>query len=391
MGLIINPYRYAAPAGPTLPTPWLRYRADDVALADGAAIGHANIVDASGNGRVPTASSSPAAVLRHAFTPDGHHVFEFIGAGGRHYSLPSMSAFTEAEAWFVYKATANNINAGAPHNWDAGNSTAAHWPFTSGANLYDHFFSTGRYNTLTPAVNLASWHIIRLRHKGSSPGGYIFVQNDQLVHMANGTFDSPNNTPLFGESGAGTASFHVADLIVYNAWQTGVNLKATIDYLLSVYSSISFSNVWTNKVGVSESAGVVTKTLAGDAWATAGAFSVLGRVGDCVASYTVAETNKRRLFGLTYKDATLSFGSTEYTFVFSETGFYDIWESGSGLGLTSPYATSDVFEIIRTGTTITYKKNGALVHTSGSAVTTAELFVDVAIYSNGGTMGPISF
>lgn len=221
MGLIIDPYRFGA-ASPAIPTPWLRYRADDVAgVADGGDVDFTKVLDISGNGRHTTAVTATKPKLRLNVV-NGHAALDFDAATAIFYTIPHLNAFTEAEVFFIYKANVANANEGAPHNFNAsaGAANASHWPFASGAGLYDSFFSNGRYDALTPAVALNTWHSINVQHKAGA-NNYKYLQDNNLVHQAAGSFQSPTTgggaVCKFGESGAGLAHFRVAEMILYNS------------------------------------------------------------------------------------------------------------------------------------------------------------------------------
>jgi len=149
----------------------------------------------------------------------------------------------------------------------------------------------------------------------------------------------------------------------------------------------------TNRVGVSESAGVVTKTAV-DGWGNAGYSSVESITGDGWIEWTVTETNTDRMVGLSQSDPNQAIASEEFSWyqaAGSGTESLTIYESGgTGFGNFGPYvANTTVLRIERVGSTITYYKDGVSKRAVTGA-TTNPLIVDVTMYTNGATVGPIT-
>ncbi|MBL0019344.1 MAG: T9SS type A sorting domain-containing protein, partial [Bacteroidetes bacterium] len=80
---------------------------------------------------------------------------------------------------------------------------------------------------------------------------------------------------------------------------------------------------------------------------------------------TVAETNTRRILGLSEVDANAQWSSIKYGILLTQLGNLEIRQSGSGnLIGTRTYATGDVIAIAHEGTQVKYYHNGVLIYTS---------------------------
>lgn len=137
----------------------------------------------------------------------------------------------------------------------------------------------------------------------------------------------------------------------------------------------------TDQVGISvDVQGVITKTSA-DGW-NAGGASVETITGDGSVKWTLTGTaseNINMAVGLSTVNAvSQNFTTIEYTWRTGISG-HSIYELGVLKNNYSGLVAGTVFEIRRTGTTIEYLKNGAVVRTV-TGVTTAPLLVDISMY-----------
>ena len=99
-------------------------------------------------------------------------------------------------------------------------------------------------------------------------------------------------------------------------------------------------------------------------WDNAGAFSEQSISGDGSVSATAAETNTRRMFGLSITDTNQSYNRIDYAIFLQQNGSFGVFERGSNKGNFGKYKTDDVFTVQRTGEEVTYLKNGVIFYTS---------------------------
>ena len=157
-----------------------------------------------------------------------------------------------------------------------------------------------------------------------------------------------------------------------------------------IISTVSEAATFQPKLNLLFDGNNVTKTGgSNDAWDT-------GQVADQVlsgngrVSTTVAETDTSRVIGLNLVDDSQSYPDLDYAiFIANYKDSIDIRENGNFKGNFSTYQTGDVLSIERAGTQITYLKNGEVFYISTVLATTADLFVDMSIQSQGGTLNNI--
>lgn len=114
-----------------------------------------------------------------------------------------------------------------------------------------------------------------------------------------------------------------------------------------------------------------TDTIAGDGYVEAVADAAVSAAG--------------RLFGLSVAGSALGFAGIQYAWYLLSDSTLRVYESGVDRGLFgSPYAAGDVLRVERIGSTVVYKKNGAIVYTS--AIATLDPLCAVAVMEHiGGT------
>ena len=148
----------------------------------------------------------------------------------------------------------------------------------------------------------------------------------------------------------------------------------------------AYDIVWIDGVGVNISGSNITKT-AGAAWGNAGAASeqVLPANTDGWIEMIAQEINTYRMFGLSATNTNNSYTSINYALFPAINGALRVYENGSNKGTFGTYSIGDKLRVERTGTTISYKKNGTVFYTS-TASSSGQLIADVALYTNGATI-----
>ncbi len=136
-------------------------------------------------------------------------------------------------------------------------------------------------------------------------------------------------------------------------------------------------------MGVTVAGNSITKTAAAG-W-NAGTFSDQVITADGWYSTTVAETNTHRMIGLSDSDTDVSFTSIDYAIYLRSNGALGVYENGANKGEFGSYATGDVLSVQRTGSTITYLKNGSVFYTS-TVASTGDLHVDTSLNTTGATL-----
>lgn len=143
-----------------------------------------------------------------------------------------------------------------------------------------------------------------------------------------------------------------------------------------------------NASGGTFSNGVFTKTGPTGAW-DAGFSSVESITGDGSIEWFITEADKHRAIGLATSDPDLTFASIPYAIYESDATTADVYESAVlAQAMGAIVVNTTHFKIERVGTTLTYYKNG-VSQRAVPGITTAPLFADISVLSNGGTIGPI--
>lgn len=123
----------------------------------------------------------------------------------------------------------------------------------------------------------------------------------------------------------------------------------------------------------------MTKTGGVDGGWDAGARSQTFAADGYVEFATPSITDGEKMFGLAITDSNQSYTSLDFAIWFNA-ATYAVYELGvlKFSGGASSASITDVFQVKRTGTTITYLKNGAVVYTS-LTTTAAPLMADGSI------------
>jgi hypothetical protein len=106
-------------------------------------------------------------------------------------------------------------------------------------------------------------------------------------------------------------------------------------------------------------------------------------------SYSVEETSTYKMLGLSSENSAGSYSSIAYS-IYTGAGRAYIYEKGVYKGSYGRYLASDQFTVERLGTNIHYKKNGLTFHTTINIDLNQELFVDVSIYTVGGSYSKVT-
>lgn len=130
----------------------------------------------------------------------------------------------------------------------------------------------------------------------------------------------------------------------------------------------------------------IVKTAA-DGWGTGSAFSNEFLAGDGYVERRASETETARYIGLNSTNGL--FTELDYGLGTNEDSTLYAYENGV-IAYTGTYATGDILRINRTGTTVTYLKNGVVYYTSGTPAV-GNLYVDVEMHTQGSTLKDIHF
>ncbi|MBL6448968.1 hypothetical protein JMN32_21840 [Fulvivirga sp. 29W222] len=215
------------------------------------------------------------------------------------------------------------------------------------------------------------------------------------------------------QTGAG-AYEQVANLAPNTISYTDTTVTSALSYTYRVYAynpggNSSYSNTqtvtpeettragfpitWTDKIGVEVQADNALLKTAGWGTDNAGATSVeiLPAGTDGWAELTAYATGYERYFGLT-ENSTDATNNIDYAIKLSSGNTIVVSEQSQNKHGIGDITDGDILRIERTGTTITYKKNGEVYYTS-TTPSTGPLMVDVSLYhSNGQIKGTaISF
>lgn len=123
---------------------------------------------------------------------------------------------------------------------------------------------------------------------------------------------------------------------------------------------------------------------------TEGASSTATAAGDCSVEWTVISLTWASLAGLSESDPDTNYATIKYGMYFAGGGTVGVYEEGVNKGDFGAIALGDRMAVRRTGTTITYEKNGAVLYTS---LTTSgnPLLVDVSLHTASSAIRGIRF
>ena len=141
--------------------------------------------------------------------------------------------------------------------------------------------------------------------------------------------------------------------------------------------------IWTDLINCAANGNTVSKTGTAEAW-DAGAFSTQKITGDGGFSCTVSQgTDRARIVGLSVENRGVGGFSIDYSFYVKRNNWVNLRAGGTRVLLNAfNVGVGDTLALEREGTTIKYFHNGSLIYTAAD-VTSANLFVDVALYHPG--------
>ncbi len=145
-----------------------------------------------------------------------------------------------------------------------------------------------------------------------------------------------------------------------------------------------FTNVvWQDFVGTAASdvpgvGSVLTKSGAVNAW-DSDAVSDGVLTGDGEVRFSFSDDNAHNMVGLNYSNDHQDYTDLNYA-IYSEAGTLSIYEGSQDKGEYGTYDPDDILSIERSGTTVTYKKNGAVIYTS-TVSSSGDMRVDSTMFS----------
>ncbi|UII78791.1 hypothetical protein [Flagellimonas sp. CMM7] len=120
--------------------------------------------------------------------------------------------------------------------------------------------------------------------------------------------------------------------------------------------------------------------------------STLGVGGDYEFSFTIDNTaGKTVMIGLNASgnNTTTVYSDIDYAIYLAGSNFY-VYENGTGRGYFGTYASNDTFSVEKSGTTITYKRNGTVFYTSSVVANSADYYIDTSFNSGSYTLGNLT-
>lgn len=234
MSHIINPFRFGggafSPADVSGLYQWLD--ASQLSLSDNDAV--SSWTDESGNGRHATQGTGGNQPIFKTGIVNSLPVIRFDGTDD-FLSLGDFSAFTEGEAFVVFKLNADPPATSATTGfWWMGNTASAHFPWTDGV-IYDDFGNDARKTTVDPTPALTSWRVYNVYSAANDWQSFI----DGVSQHSTGT-----NTVYFAATAvlghSASTSYHldgdVAEFILYSNKLSGGDRAAVQSYLDTKYA-----------------------------------------------------------------------------------------------------------------------------------------------------------
>ncbi|HEX8684836.1 MAG TPA: PA14 domain-containing protein, partial [Pyrinomonadaceae bacterium] len=186
---------------------------------------------------------------------------------------------------------------------------------------------------------------------------------------------SKNGTTVY-TSAAPPRSPLLVDAAIYN---TGATINNVV-----ISGALVENVVWANAAGVTPWANNLTKD--GSVGWNGGASST--RViagGDGYAEFTVLETNTPRMFGLSRGDSNQIYTDIDYAIYPYSDGTLHVYEAGEYKAYLGGYAAGDRLRVSVEGGQVRYRRNGALLYTSGTPPQ-YPLLVDTSLHDPGATI-----
>lgn len=144
--------------------------------------------------------------------------------------------------------------------------------------------------------------------------------------------------------------------------------------------------VWTNAVGVTVSGNSLTRGASAASWNTGASSVNVIRDGYGYVECTAAETNLRRMCGLSYGDTNQDYLDIDFAAYLDVGGSLKVYEGTPTAPWSSgTYAAGDKVRVQVANGVVTYWRNGTLVYTSLKKAQ-YPLRVDTALYDPGATL-----
>ncbi|WP_375561492.1 T9SS type A sorting domain-containing protein [Bernardetia sp. OM2101] len=113
-------------------------------------------------------------------------------------------------------------------------------------------------------------------------------------------------------------------------------------------------------------------------------------IGDGGIVFTASETTNSYIVGLSYLNNTVGFSDIGYAIYLNRLGEVEVYQQGNYIGSHGNYVSGDIFRITRSGTTITYSKNGVPFRTQTNAKST-DLFVSATMFDASSSIPQVQF
>ncbi|WP_375561982.1 T9SS type A sorting domain-containing protein [Bernardetia sp. OM2101] len=120
------------------------------------------------------------------------------------------------------------------------------------------------------------------------------------------------------------------------------------------------------------------------------ASSVERVIGDGGIVFTASETTNSYIVGLSYLNNNVGYSDIGYAIYLNRLGEVQVYQQGNYIGSHGNYVSGDIFRITRSGTTITYSKNGVTFHTQTNAKST-DLFVSATMFDASSSIPQVQF
>ena len=144
-------------------------------------------------------------------------------------------------------------------------------------------------------------------------------------------------------------------------------------------------DLWQNTVGVTVDGNDISKSSGLSGW-NAGATSIATIAsGDGHVQFTTGENTTGKIAGLSNGNSSQGYADIDFGIMLNDGGFAAVYEGGTLVDNSGPYAAGDVFQVRVTGGVVSYWKNGFQFYTSASAPT-YPLLLDSSIKTPGATI-----
>ncbi|WP_375560556.1 BspA family leucine-rich repeat surface protein [Bernardetia sp. OM2101] len=120
------------------------------------------------------------------------------------------------------------------------------------------------------------------------------------------------------------------------------------------------------------------------------ASSVERVIGDGGIVFTASETTNSYIVGLSYLNNNVGYSDIGYAIYLNRLGEVEVYQQGNYIGSHGNYVSGDIFRITRSGTTITYSKNGVPFRTQTNAKST-DLFVSATMFNASSSIPQVQF